>query len=352
MIKRKISTEHTYLVDTNFWSPLNNGDDDKLDDDKEEINMIKSTAIPNKQISNKWTRRIVRQREHKIIIDSGATSHFMSEDLNLPTEGSSNKEVYLPNNAKLRTSRRTKLPFETLTNAARDADVLPGLKRSLLSVNKMAEEGYTTIFHPGEEGVPIHKEGTITITTCEPPVLKGRKSKAAKLWTVSTTDKPENKEEVSHVYSLPTIPQSIRYLHTATGFPVKETWLDAIKAGNYVTWPGLTTTAVGKHFPDSDKTQQGHMKKQRQGVRSTKQNVDKEQHTTSNTKKMHDVYIKIHNATETMHTDQTGRFPATSSRGNQYIMVLVEVDGNYIDAEPMKNRTDGSIIKAYLTLWA
>ncbi len=61
MIKRKISTEHTYLVDMNFWSPLNNGDDDKLDDDKEEINMIKSTAIPNKQISNKWTRRIVRQ---------------------------------------------------------------------------------------------------------------------------------------------------------------------------------------------------------------------------------------------------------------------------------------------------
>jgi hypothetical protein len=34
----------------------------------------KSTAIPNKQKSNKWMRRIVRRREHKIIIDSGATS--------------------------------------------------------------------------------------------------------------------------------------------------------------------------------------------------------------------------------------------------------------------------------------
>ena len=28
------------------------------------------------------------------------------------------------------------------------------------------------------------------------------------------------------------------------------------------------------------------------------------------------------------------------------------MDGNYIDAEPMKNRTEGSIIKAYTTLWA
>ena len=32
-------------------------------------------------------------------------------------------------------------------------------------------------------------------------------------------------------------------------------------------------------------------------------------------------------------------------------MVLVEVDGNYIDAEPLKNRLEGEIIKAYLALW-
>jgi hypothetical protein len=32
-------------------------------------------------------------------------------------------------------------------------------------------------------------------------------------------------------------------------------------------------------------------------------------------------------------------------------MVLVEVDGNYINAEPMKNKTEGSIIQAYLILW-
>ena len=33
-------------------------------------------------------------------------------------------------------------------------------------------------------------------------------------------------------------------------------------------------------------------------------------------------------------------------------MVLVKVGGNYIDAEPMKNKMEGSIIKAYLILWA
>jgi hypothetical protein len=216
----------------------------------------------------------------------------------------------------------------------------------------MSEEEYTTVFHPREEGVTIHKEGTINITTSEPPVLTGGKSNEAKLWTISTPDNRATKEEVNNVYSLPSIPHTIRYLHATAGHPVKDTWLDVIKAGNYVTWPGLTTTVVRKHFPESDETQQGHMKKQFQGVRSTKQNADDKQRTTLTTKIMHDVYIKIHNVTETMHTDQTGRFPATSTRGNQYIMVLVEVDGNYIDAEPMKNRTEGSIIKAYMALWA
>ncbi len=172
------------------------------------------------------------------------------------------------------------------------------------------------------------------------------------MWTITASGKSKNKDEVNNVYSLLSIPHTISYLHAAAGFPVKETWLDAIKAGNYVTWPGLTTTAVRKHFLDSDETQQGHMKQQRQGVCSTKLTVNDEECPVPNTKKMHDVFIKIHNVSETMHTDQTGRFPATSSKGNQYIMVLVKVDGNYIDAEPMKNKTEGSRIKAYLTFWA
>ena len=68
-------------------------------------------------------------------------------------------------------------------------------------------------------------------------------------------------------------------------------------------------------------------------------------------KKMCEMSIQIHNANDTAHSDQTGRFPVTSSSANKYIIVLVEVDGNFIDAEPMKNKTAGSMIKAYLALW-
>ena len=47
-----------------------------------------------------------------------------------------------------------------------------------------------------------------------------------------------------------------------------------------------------------------------------------------------------------MNTNQTGLFTVTSSRGNQYLMVAVKLNGNYIDAEPMKTREAASLVKA------
>jgi hypothetical protein len=98
------------------------------------------------------------------------------------------------------------------------------------------------------------------------------------------------------------------------------------------------------------------MKKQRQYVRSTKAKetmiTDENNSPPPSKKKENDLYIRIFNAEETMHTDQTGRFPANSSSGNKYIMVLAEVDGNYIDGEPMKDQTEGSMIKTFLIMWA
>jgi hypothetical protein len=67
------------------------------------------------------------------------------------------------------------LPFQQLTSKAREADILPGLKTPLVSINKMAEEGYTTIFHMGEEGVTIHKPGTVSIAMMEPSIIQGCK---------------------------------------------------------------------------------------------------------------------------------------------------------------------------------
>jgi hypothetical protein len=66
-----------------------------------------------------------------------------------------------------------------------------------------------------------------------------------------------------------------------------------------------------------------------------------------NLERVHQNYL----ASNTVHSNQTRRFPATSSSGKKYIMVFVEINRNYIDAEPTKSKTEGSTIKAYLALW-
>ncbi len=114
--KNKITTNHTYLTTTNYWAPLND-DTDKMNDEIEQINIIPEKQPIKNMKSNKWTRRIERRR---LVIDSGATSNFVPEEMNLPRMGKSNKEVYLRDNTTLQATYCTELPINKLSKRARN----------------------------------------------------------------------------------------------------------------------------------------------------------------------------------------------------------------------------------------
>jgi hypothetical protein len=142
-------------------------------------------------------------------------------------------------------------------------------------------------------------------------------------------------------------------MHAVCGYPVKSTWLKAIKAGNYVGWPMLTEQNVQKYYPETTETAKGHLNQTRKNVRSTKAKpTPLETCDTSQLhgKKVRDVYTKTYSVRKTMFSDQTGQFPTRSQRGNKYIMVLVEIDSNAILVEPMKSRKDEEMIRAYNAL--
>jgi hypothetical protein len=88
-----------------------------------------------------------------------------------------------------------------------------------MSVHNISEEGYMTIFHPGNKGVTIHKPDTLNITMNKPLVIQGRKEEGQILWTIETS---EEDNEINNIYNLQSTKQSIRYLHAATGIPVKK----------------------------------------------------------------------------------------------------------------------------------
>ena len=66
---------------------------------------------------------------------------------------------------------------------------------------------------------------------------------------------------------------------------------------------------------------------------------DEEQPLQEKYKKHKDIFVKIIDLQvkfqQRVYLDQTGKFSTTSSQGNQYIMVLAEMDSNAIMQEPM-----------------
>ena len=67
-------------------------------------------------------------------------------------------------------------------------------------------------------------------------------------------DAQETSLSAYSAYDLPSVQALVRYLHAAAGFPVKSTWIKAIKAGNFYTWPGLMCANATKYYPESIET--------------------------------------------------------------------------------------------------
>jgi hypothetical protein len=176
-------------------------------------------------------------------------------------------------------------------------------------------------------------------------------------------DRPPPTKAAHNVFELKMQPELIWYLHAAAGFPTKQTWIAAIKNKQVASWPGLTIKAVAKHHPESEETMKGHGQKGQSGLRTTKTKESTSEPTTetdSDNKQAHpspkryDVFIKVFSAEEegnaTTFANQTGQYPKKSSKGNQYIMVLVHPDSNGILQEPMKNCMASKMTQAYQCL--
>ena len=146
----------------------------------------------------------------------------------------------------------------------------------------MVDEGYVTVFDENE--CNIYNEKKVKIDISKKAVLKGYWCKNSVLWRIPQKDtilnenidtiildRPNPGEAILHIFELPSTENTIKYMHAAAGFPVRETWIRAVRAGNYETWPGLSVKSIRKYYPhDAEDTLKGRMRGQRQGFRSTR----------------------------------------------------------------------------------
>jgi len=294
------------------------------------------------------------------MLDSGASKTFVNSRRGLQLTEHSDKVVATAGDTKLRATNTKLLSTGALSKGAREAIVVPGMSQpALMSVSTLANNGYTAVSLPGQEGMNVFHANDAAISSTAPPALQGWRDGRG-LWMVPIMDElqsrsdPNVTEAAMGVYELPITKEVVRFLHAALGYPTQATLLTVAQHGNLVTFPGMTPQNISRHFPELEETQKGHMKQTKQGVRSTKI-VDKDAMLGFKQQpviKHKDVYLMVFDATKkSMFSDQMWKFPITLACGNQYIMVAADLDGNYIDCEPLQSRSAKSLTKAYQAIF-
>ena len=224
---------------------------------------------------------------------------------------------------------------------ATTAHILPGLANSsLLSIGQLCDHGCQATF----------TADAVSITRHNDEVLRGNRNLHTGLWdidlppTIPPSHSPSAVHAMHNVSEHSTQRDLVTFLHAACFSPVPSTWIDAIHAGHFTTWPGLTADLVRKHLPKSPATIKGHLNQQRKNIRSTK---DTSPIPTTPEPRSNIIFASTIEYTGQIYSDLAGRYPITSSRGNKYLLIIYDYDSNAILAEPLKNRSDNEMLRAY-----
>jgi hypothetical protein len=144
---------------------------------------------------------------------------------------------------------------------------------------------------------------------------------------------------------LPSIPALVAFYHACLGFPVKDSRLEAIKAGNCNTFNGVTYSNVARYYPDSDETILGHLAQTRQNVRSSKPSKPPSAARpplaplSPPDDDLKEIVIQVYPISN-LYSDDTGRFPVCTCVGNQYIMIAYHTVGNLILQQAFATKAD------------
>jgi hypothetical protein len=219
----------------------------------------------NKHVSFATHNRVHQysSNEQPIMVtyDSGADGHYISKKdrrkAGLPILRTSTQKVGVANGGTSKAKYVTQLPFRQLSAQATQAHTFRDFASSLMSVGKTADDGTVSVFT--KEGVNIFKEEDVLITCKGEPILIGLRDSHGQYriplvqqrgqWQPQCPSKQARKtlRQANSVYDLPSTKHAIKWMHAVCGYPVKSTWLKAIKAGNYVGSPMLNERNVQKY---------------------------------------------------------------------------------------------------------
>jgi hypothetical protein len=182
-------------------------------------------------------------------LDSAASGYYCgkSTPINIRRTTTGGIQVSVANNQSMQQIEEGELTFDRLPMAANDVQVFPSMQSPLIGCGKLATNG-CGIWFDNENGSVVSgatkdKIRALIATSGDDLLLAAPFDNQSLTWKTAVQGPRVDPVQppltlANNVQRLRTKEQLCDYLHQAAGHPVKKTWLAAIKAGEYATWPG------------------------------------------------------------------------------------------------------------------
>ena len=298
------------------------------------------------------------QANHTAAIgDSGTTHNLLraSHVKNLVVTPCADLQVTLPNGAVISSTHVGKLPLSGSPAVSTPFYVFPDtdLQQSLISFSALCNE-HNCVITLTRTDVSI-RQGTKLL-------FHGTKSPEDTLWHIDLDVLSSSMPTAAcnNAYKTDTDADFVAFVHASFGYPTHSTFLHAVRMGWLSQYPRLTAAMVSANPPHAIATAKGHLdqtrqvKKSRRGrIPSARVHVPSEYHTAIADDDLFDdpdICVKTYDLTDPIHADLTAKFPVTSRKGNQYL--LVACWHGYCHFEAMPSRTASSYVHAYTNVLA
>ena len=132
-----------------------------------------------------------------------------------------------------------------------------------------------------------------------------------------------------------------RFLHAALFSPPISTTRKVLRNGHLKTWPHIETKCLNKNNENTllGRLDAARRKSKKTSVSNSKDKEEEEEEEIIQEEKTNLFIRKVIELDETSCSNQTGKFPCVSSRGNRYLMVVHSCNANGILLRAIKNRT-------------
>lgn len=298
---------------------------------------------------------------HLVNGDTGTTGHYFAmKDMDClhnvqRVQPEHAITVTLPAGEEIKSTHTGELRYSP-HHAPQHVHVFQSLWGSLLGIGDLCDAGLVAVFDKNKVFIVDPNQKSVVLTGNRDqktrlwmiqlsPITQGEEKKACSAAATSKNSPRKTPYRANNVSAqqLDTVGDRVEFFSRTFASAAETTLFQAVKK-RWIKFPGITAKILRrhKHRLRTHSSAAGHLDQVHQNHQPSRPHPKPAEDATQ---QEFNVITHVHH--ETNHMDATGRFPATSHRGHQVLLILYSDGGNYIKAIPMVDRSKQSYLKAH-----